>query len=174
MGAHMKSSLVNAADLVGAEVYGHSGEKLGAIKAIYLDERSGQVEFVCLACGGVLGLNETHYPAPWSALRFDPDVAGYRTSLDRAALDAGPGFGGARGDPDWASHARAYHAKLAQRPPQAEAPHTRPIEPEPDEARVDHLAERLERSEDRQEALLDEALEESFPASDSVSVKRIT
>ena len=38
----------------------------------------------------------------------------------------------------------------------------------------DQLAEKTECAEDRQEALLDEGVEESFPASDPVSVKRIT
>ena len=38
----------------------------------------------------------------------------------------------------------------------------------------DQLRERERDAEDRQEALLDEGLEETFPASDPVSAKRIT
>jgi len=38
----------------------------------------------------------------------------------------------------------------------------------------DQLRESDRKSEDRQEALLDEGLEETFPASDPVSAKRIT
>jgi hypothetical protein len=38
----------------------------------------------------------------------------------------------------------------------------------------DQLRETERDSEDRQEALLDEGLEETFPASDPVSAKRIT
>ncbi|MBS0412677.1 MAG: hypothetical protein JSR86_22360 [Proteobacteria bacterium] len=38
----------------------------------------------------------------------------------------------------------------------------------------DQLAKKVKSAESRQEALLDEALEESFPSSDPVSVKRIT
>lgn len=38
----------------------------------------------------------------------------------------------------------------------------------------DQLREGERSSEDRQEALLDEGLEETFPASDPVSAKRIT
>ncbi len=38
----------------------------------------------------------------------------------------------------------------------------------------DQLAEKVALAENRQEALLDEGLEEGFPASDPVSVKRIT
>ena len=52
-----------------------------------------------------------------------------------------------------------------------EAPHARKVEPLKDNEKPDQLDRE---AEDRQEALLDEALEESFPGSDPVSVKRIT
>ncbi len=57
-----------------------------------------------------------------------------------------------------------------------EAPHARKVEPLKDNEKPDQLAERERehKAEDRQEALLDEGLEESFPGSDPVSVKRIT
>jgi len=56
-----------------------------------------------------------------------------------------------------------------------DAPHSREAETPLDEGeKHDQLAEKVECSESRQEALLDEGLEESFPGSDPVSVKRIT
>lgn len=55
-----------------------------------------------------------------------------------------------------------------------EAPHARKVEPLKDGEKPDQLAHREHEAEDRQEALLDEGLEESFPGSDPVSVKRIT
>ena len=51
-------------------------------------------------------------------------------------------------------------------------PHARPAEPL--EGKPDHMAQREDEAEDRQEALIDEGVEETFPASDPVSVKRIT
>lgn len=53
-------------------------------------------------------------------------------------------------------------------------PTSRLVEPTPEGEKHDQLAEHVDLAEDRQEALLDEGLEESFPASDPVSVKRIT
>jgi hypothetical protein len=58
-------------------------------------------------------------------------------------------------------HFDAPHAREAKRPLDADEKH-------------DQLAGKVARSESRQEALLDEGLEESFPGSDPVSVKRIT
>ena len=55
-----------------------------------------------------------------------------------------------------------------------DTPTSRLVEPVPDGEKHDQLAEHVDLAEDRQEALLDEGLEESFPASDLVSVKRVT
>ena len=44
----------------------------------------------------------------------------------------------------------------------------------PETGKSDQLREKERRSEDHQEALLDEGLEETFPASDPVSANRIT
>ena len=53
-------------------------------------------------------------------------------------------------------------------------PTSRAVEPLPEGEKIDHLADHLEKAEDRQEALIDESLEESFPASDPPSAKHIT
>ena len=76
------------------------------------------------------------------------------------------------------SGAAAADAAVEGRPQmgdhRTEAPHARPARPLADNEKPDQLAEKQKRAEDRQEALLDEGLEESFPGSDPVSVKRIT
>ena len=55
-----------------------------------------------------------------------------------------------------------------------EVPHAREVESLKDGEKHDHLAAREKAAEDRQEALLDEALEETFPGSDPISPKHIT
>jgi hypothetical protein len=55
-----------------------------------------------------------------------------------------------------------------------ETPHARPVEPLVEGEKHDHMAEREACTEDRQEALLDEAIEETFPGSDPISPKHIT
>lgn len=54
------------------------------------------------------------------------------------------------------------------------APASRPAEPLKEGEKTDHLAKRAAETEDRQEALLDEAIEETFPGSDPISPKHIT
>jgi hypothetical protein len=53
-----------------------------------------------------------------------------------------------------------------------ETPHAKRAPRE--EGKPDQLREAERHAEDRQEALVDEGIEETFPASDPVSVKRIT
>jgi hypothetical protein len=55
-----------------------------------------------------------------------------------------------------------------------DTPTSRKVEPLAEGEKPDHLTDQLETAEDRQEALIDESLEESFPASDPPSAKRIT
>lgn len=54
-------------------------------------------------------------------------------------------------------------------------PNTAPAKKAPrEEGKPDQLKDKAEAAESRQEALLDEGVEETFPASDPVSAKRIT
>jgi hypothetical protein len=55
-----------------------------------------------------------------------------------------------------------------------ETPHSRRVKPLPENEKADHMAHREAEAEDRQEALLDEAIEETFPGSDPISPKHIT
>ena len=55
-----------------------------------------------------------------------------------------------------------------------ETPHARHAEPLVEGKKHDQLADKEAKSEDRQEALLDEAIEETFPGSDPISPKHIT
>lgn len=78
---------------------------------------------------------------------------------------------GPRRDP--ASPEVADHApKAIEELRSFEHPSTRRVEPT--EGKPDHMAEREAEAEDRQEALLDEAVEETFPGSDPISPKHIT
>lgn len=55
-----------------------------------------------------------------------------------------------------------------------EVPHHRAVAPLKHDEKHDHMAAREKTAEDRQEALLDEAIEETFPGSDPISPKHIT
>ena len=56
----------------------------------------------------------------------------------------------------------------------ANAPSSRPAAPLPDGQKPDQLNRDGRKAESRQEALVDEAVEETFPASDPIAPKHIT
>ena len=77
------------------------------------------------------------------------------------------GSGGAAAD-------MATDPKRAEEQRSVDAPHKRPAQPTPDGHLLPHGPARAPEAEDRQEALLDEAIEETFPGSDPISPKHIT
>ena len=77
------------------------------------------------------------------------------------------GSGGANAD-------RATEGAPVHEDRHIETPHAKTVEPLPEGVKHDQLAEKEAVSEDRQEALLDEAIEETFPGSDPISPKHIT
>ena len=86
-------------------------------------------------------------------------------SEDKAAFTRGSGA--AKAD-------KAVEALTEREDRHIQTPHSRPAEPLAEGEKHDQLAEREACAEDRQEALLDEAIEETFPGSDPISPKHIT
>jgi len=68
----------------------------------------------------------------------------------------------------------AVEGKVQHEDRHIDTPHARPAAPLADGDKHDQLADKEACSEDRQEALLDEAIEETFPSSDPISPKHIT
>jgi hypothetical protein len=77
------------------------------------------------------------------------------------------GSGGALAD-------SAPDAEVAKEDHDIAAPHAKPAKPLKPGEKPDQLAEKEAASEDRGEARLDEAIEETFPASDAPSAHHIT
>lgn len=83
-------------------------------------------------------------------------------------------FGQDKSNDEKKARAGTTDGKLSPEDRHIATPHARPAEPLVEGEKHDQLADKAAEAEDRQEALLDEGIEESFPASDPVSAKRIT
>ena len=86
------SALIAASKVEGKAVFDATGEKLGTVKELYLDKRSGEVEFAALAFGGVLGMGEKYYPVPWSMLDYREDKEGYVVPSTKDRLENAPAY----------------------------------------------------------------------------------
>jgi len=90
----------------GTAVYGPDKERMGSIKRLMIDNTTGYVAYADLNFGGFLGIGNHHYPIPWSLLRYDTDLGGYRTDVSGNRLRGSPKHGSE--DYDWS----AKRAKL--------------------------------------------------------------
>lgn len=109
----MALTLTKSADIQGLHLVGSAGVRLGTVREAYINLASGQVEFLIVDAGGLLGGTGKYHPIPWSGVRFDPIAKEFQADLskdkfkgapsyDREQL-ASPGYG-------WSEQAERYFA----------------------------------------------------------------
>lgn len=85
-------SVISSDKVEGTNVYNLSGDKLGSIDDLMIDQYSGQVRYAVLEFGGFLGMGTDRYPIPWSMLKYDTGKSGYIVPLDKAKLEKAPRY----------------------------------------------------------------------------------
>ncbi len=80
--------MITAEELKGMEVVSQEGEELGGIEQITIDKQSGEVQFVTLSRGGILGIGSEKVAVPLSAFEFRDDQA--RLTVDQSKLENVP------------------------------------------------------------------------------------
>ena len=92
MAAKETVSLIGSDKVEGTAVYGADGNKIGSIKRVMLDKRSGKVAYAVTSFGGFLGMGEDYYPLPWATLNYDTSLDGYRVNLTEDQLKKAPSY----------------------------------------------------------------------------------
>ena len=87
------TTLVAADKVQGTKIYSATGDNLGSVDVVIIDEKSGNIAYAILSVGGFLGIGGRYYPLPWSMLRFDTALGGYVANIDRAQLKGAPAYG---------------------------------------------------------------------------------
>jgi len=83
-----------ADDLMGKNVVSQDGEELGSIDNLVISE-NGQVEYIILSRGGVLGVGGDMIPVPWDAANLQKDQDDQlRADLTEQQLEGAPSFDG--------------------------------------------------------------------------------
>jgi sporulation protein YlmC with PRC-barrel domain len=85
-------SLIEASKVNGTSVYNTSGESVGKIYDVMIDKMSGKVAYAIMSFGGFLGMGDSYHPLPWSELKDDTTVGGYRTGLSKEKLQGAPSY----------------------------------------------------------------------------------
>ena len=88
----MAETLIKSSDVQGMAVAGIGGDKLGAVRELFLDLSSGQVAFVIIEAGGLLGGSGKFHPAPWSAMRYDAVAGRLQVEMTKTDFKASPSY----------------------------------------------------------------------------------
>jgi sporulation protein YlmC with PRC-barrel domain len=96
---HPNHQLISSEDVEGTKVYDPKGSKIGEIDHLMIDKISGRVTYAVMSFGGFLGLGHSHYPLPWSALKYNVRLDGYETNVTEQQLRDAPAFS----DDSWQS-----------------------------------------------------------------------
>lgn len=81
-----------ATKIIGTDVKNMKGEDLGDVKDLVLNPMRGNVVYVVVSYGGLLGMGDKLFAIPWSALRWSTDQDYYVLNMDKEALKNAPGF----------------------------------------------------------------------------------
>ncbi len=80
-----------AEDLIGKQVRGASGEEIGQIRDLIVDSGNGQIRYIVVSSGGVLGIGGTRRAVPATAL--NPGRDGHLTlGVERSVWEQAPQF----------------------------------------------------------------------------------
>jgi sporulation protein YlmC with PRC-barrel domain len=88
----MTETLTKSADILAMQVAGIDGDKLGAVRELFLDLSSGQVAFVLIEQAGLLGGSGKFHPVPWSAVRYDAVARSFQVEMTKTDFKASPSY----------------------------------------------------------------------------------
>lgn len=93
-GAHPNVPLkfLTASSIMGDKVHNDAGEHVGKIEDIMIDVTTGKIEYVVIAFGGFLTINEKYFAIPFRLLKVDPVKKAFIFNQPKEALEKAPGF----------------------------------------------------------------------------------
>ncbi len=112
--------LISSRDVEGTSVYGADGEKIGSIDHLVIERVSGQIAYAVIDFGGFLGRLKSHIRLPWTTLKHDNRLDGYRTDVTKELLKSAPGFDEASyADRDWETQTHRHYGAVPYWPNQS-------------------------------------------------------
>lgn len=82
--------LSDVEDLKGKKVMDANNEEIGEVNSMLVDSKSGQVKYIMLTAGGVLGVGGEDYLIPWQALQTGTDKEGFQVNLSSEEMENAP------------------------------------------------------------------------------------
>lgn len=86
------STLIGSDRVEGTAVYGRDGDKIGTVKRVLLEKRSGQARDVEISVGSFLGMGGELHSLPWQKFDYDTDLGGYKLNVTEDELRDAPTY----------------------------------------------------------------------------------
>ena len=90
--ARDQSGILRASQLMGMNVEGTDGKKLGTIKDLVVDPEDGSIEYAVLDFGGIAGIGDKYFAVPWQTLLFAANNKKLVIDVSKKELKNAPGF----------------------------------------------------------------------------------
>lgn len=81
-----------AKTVIGMDVRNSQGEHLGKIHDLVLNFDKGDIAYVVVSSGGLLGMGDTLHAVPWKALSLNGQANGFILNIDQTAWKKAPTF----------------------------------------------------------------------------------
>jgi len=94
MGKHANDPvrILTARSIIGDKVFNDEGENLGKVADIMLNIEDGSIEYMIIAFGGFIGVNQKYFAVPFEALTLDTESRSFIFGGSRSAFENHPGF----------------------------------------------------------------------------------
>lgn len=107
---HTNRACISSNNVQGTDVYDLKGNEIGEIDHLIIEKVSGKVIYGILSFGGFIGLGKSHYPIPWSKLRYNQSLEGYQTDINEEQLRDAPQYSdSALDDRNWEDKVHSYY-----------------------------------------------------------------
>jgi sporulation protein YlmC with PRC-barrel domain len=89
---NMPLKFLTATSIIGDKVHNEAGEHVGKIEDIMVDITTGKIEYVVIAFGGFLTINEKYFAIPFRLLKVDTATKSFILNQPKDVLEKAPGF----------------------------------------------------------------------------------
>lgn len=86
------NSIVSTAEVIDVSVKNKEKKDLGKIEEIILDKVSGNIRYVVLSFGGILGIGNKLFAVPWNAINYNVEENAFILDVEKEILKKAPGF----------------------------------------------------------------------------------
>lgn len=83
---------ITATAIIGERILGSDGKELGKVEEVAMNLTTGEVSYLVLAAGGVMGFGGKFYALPLESLTFNPEDKTFTIDLNKKQLKLIPEF----------------------------------------------------------------------------------